>query len=243
MYRLFDAFAHRYDLHTPPHHYQHDHELVLELAREHGPRCRILDVGCGTGVLVEKALRAGFDTRGFDASARMIEVARRRTPADAVQVRRMQDLDEVGTCDLLVSLSWCVHYCSGPEELRKTIHQMRRSLRSGGRLLLQLAHGPNLNPSPWEDRESGPDGAPDDISLGVQFSFEPSRNCVNATYWFSMASTGESLEETHALHVADATEVAALARAEGFIGTVLWDSFRRDAFERSGSPFLYGIVP
>ena len=32
MHRLFDDFAHRYDLHTPPGHYQHDHAFVLEQA-------------------------------------------------------------------------------------------------------------------------------------------------------------------------------------------------------------------
>ena len=72
MYLLFDALAHRYDLHTPPDHYRHDHAFVLEQAATLGSPCRLLDVGCGTGVLVEKARRAGVLAMGIDASPGMI---------------------------------------------------------------------------------------------------------------------------------------------------------------------------
>ncbi len=45
MPNLFDTFAHRYDLHTPPWHYQHDHQLVLDLAAEQGGNCELTEPG------------------------------------------------------------------------------------------------------------------------------------------------------------------------------------------------------
>jgi predicted TPR repeat methyltransferase len=110
MYRLFGDLAHRYDLHTPPNHYQHDHAFVLQQAAALGKPCRLLDVGCGTGVLVEKALRAGMLARGIDASAAMIRVAEGRVGKGAAAVGRMQEIDEVGAYDLVVSLSWTLNY-------------------------------------------------------------------------------------------------------------------------------------
>src|SRR5438128_1754439 len=143
MYHLFDTFAHRYDLHTPPDHSQHDHPLVLDLAREHGPDCRILDVGCGTCVLPQKCLAARFRAEGIDASERMIAVARMCIPSELARVQRMQDLDEEARFDLIVSLSWSIHYCAGEEELTDMLRRLRRALVPGGRLLLQVAHASN----------------------------------------------------------------------------------------------------
>src|SRR5438105_2064283 len=88
-YVLFGQAADHYDWHTPPHHYQHDHAFVL--SRLPAPPCRVLDVGCGTGVFLEKALAANFDAVGLDASPEMVSVASRRVGQGPVRVERMQE--------------------------------------------------------------------------------------------------------------------------------------------------------
>jgi SAM-dependent methyltransferase len=239
MHKLFETFAHRYDLHTPPDHYQHDHQLVLDLAREHGPACRILDIGCGTGVLVAKALEAGFDAYGVDASESMIAAASRRVPSDRLRVQRMQGLDDIARYDFIVSTSWSIHYCSGERELLDILMRARCALASVGRLLLQVAHGPNLREEWCEDREPGPEGVPDDISLRYRFSRDeafPGR--LNAEYVYRCKSTGEAMEESHVLEAADAMIVARTARSAGFDDVQTWNSWRRDALSSSGSVWV-----
>lgn len=242
MHNLFDVFAHRYDLHTPPGHYQHDHQLVLELAAEQNGDCRILDVGCGTGVLIEKARLAGFDASGLDASARMISVARTRVPSDVVRVQRMQDIDQIERYDLIASMSWSIHYCAGEQELIDVIRRFQRALAPRGRVLLQVAHAPNLRGDWMEDSEAGPDGDPQDVSLRFRFRRdEVVAGRLFADYEFTCKSRQERLEESHVLEGADALLIARLFREGGFRDTVIWNSWRRDATLTSGSVFVTAV--
>jgi len=54
---------------------------------------RVLDVGCGTGALLEAAVAAGTDAVGVDISPSMIEAAARRVPGASVVVADAQTTD------------------------------------------------------------------------------------------------------------------------------------------------------
>lgn len=242
MHKLFESFARWYDLHTPPGHYFRDHELVLSLAAQFGQGARILDVGCGTGVLLEKARAAGFDATGFDVSAPMIRQAKKRLETSSVWVQRMQDLATRDSHDIVVSLSWCVHYCDHLEDLRVAISNMKNSLVAGGRLLLQVAHGPNLHSDWCEDRETGPTGIVDDVKL--RFRFQPDATRIDtllAEYEFVCASTGDSFHETHKLNGTNANLVAEVVRGVGLGDVEIWNSWRGDLFTDGGNVFVTGV--
>ena len=54
----------------------------LELLSGFGEPGALLDVGCAAGFFVDEALRHGWDARGIDVSAAMVDWARRHTAAD-----------------------------------------------------------------------------------------------------------------------------------------------------------------
>jgi ubiquinone/menaquinone biosynthesis C-methylase UbiE len=54
-------------------------------AAELTPGARVLDVGCGTGSLVEELDRRGLRAAGVDQSAEMLQVARRKNPRAVVK--------------------------------------------------------------------------------------------------------------------------------------------------------------
>ena len=149
-YALFERLADRFDWHTPPHHYQHDHAFVLERL---GQSRRVLDVGCGTGVFLARAVMAGFDAIGIDAAPEMVAIAAGRVGAERVHVERMQEIDEASAYDGVVSLSWSFNYVRSLAEARDVLERLFRALRSKGHLILQIAHAPNAVGGAW--RRSG----------------------------------------------------------------------------------------
>ncbi|PYS89093.1 MAG: class I SAM-dependent methyltransferase [Acidobacteria bacterium] len=241
-YALFGSAANRYDWHTPPHHYQHDHAFVI--ARLPAAPGRVLDVGCGTGVFLEKAIAAGFDATGLDASPEMVSLAARRVGKDRVRLGRMQELAETASYDGIVSLSWSFNYMSSFREARNVLSRFFEALKPGGRLILQLAHAANATGALNEDREPGPEGQPDDVLFLYRFSQVLGQHCeLRAQYVYGCKSQQELVAEEHRLSAADAYEVAAEASAVGFKNVELLNSWRGEPLDQSVSAFLLAARP
>jgi ubiquinone/menaquinone biosynthesis C-methylase UbiE len=241
-YALFSRVANRYDWHTPPLHYQHDHTFVL--SRLPSPPCRVLDVGCGTGVFLEKALAAGFEVTGIDASAEMVSIASGRLGADRVRIARMEELAESANYDAIVSLSWSFNYVRSLADGKKTLDRFFQALRPNGRLILQIVHAPNATGVLNEDREPGPEGQPDDVLFLYRFEQVPGRsNELRAQYVYGCRSSNELVFEEHLLGAADARQVAAEAATVGFEDIEVLDSWRGELLCRSISAFLLAKRP
>ena len=237
---LFGSAAERYDWHTPPYHYQHDHTFVL--SRLPKPPSRVLDVGCGTGVFLEKAIAAGFDAAGLDVSAEMVSIASSRVGSDRVLRARMQDLAEIEAYDSIVSLCWSFNYVSSFLEAEDVLIRFFNALKPEGRLILQIAHAPNANGVLNEDREPGPEGEPDDVLFLYRFhqAKDDSAELI-AQYVYGCKSRAELLFEEHRLAAANAQEVAVRASAVGFERVELLDSWRGEPLEHSVSAFLVAV--
>ena len=241
-YRLFGEAADRYDWHTPPHHYQHDHAFVLS----HLPRLpgKVLDVGCGTGVFLEKAGAADFDAVGIDASPQMVSIASNRVGKKRVRLQRMQDLSEDATYNAIVSLSWTFNYVRSFREAKQVLQRFFIGLRPGGRLILQIAHAANASGLLFEDREPGQQGQVDDILFLYRFRQAPNNpGELWAQYVYGCKSRNELVSEEHVLHAADANRVAEKAAAIGYRDVTLFDSWRGDPFRGSIMPFLVADRP
>ena len=98
---------------------------------------RILDVGCGDGVLATRLAQDGARVTGIDASADMLAAAHRRARAAGVDVDLVEgDAGNLpfpkGQFDCVVSVATLCFV----EDARPTIREMVRVLKPGGRLIL-----------------------------------------------------------------------------------------------------------
>jgi SAM-dependent methyltransferase len=218
MYRLYHEFAHRYDVHTPPGHYKHDHAFVIEQALRVMPAgCRLLDVGCGTGVFLEAAIAAGLDGHGIDSAPEMIDVASQRVGGERVRVQRMQEISDVRAYHVVCALSWTIHYCETVAELDDVIRRCRDALLPGGLLILQVANDEVMTGAVNVDREPSPSGAPDDTFFIHRFRpLRDAEHRVLADYIYANRTNRELLSEQHDLRFANPTVITNAALRMGF---------------------------
>ncbi len=240
-YELFGRFADRYDWHTPPHHYKNDHSFVLGRLRGFH---RILDIGCGTGVFLKKAIELGFDAYGIDASNEMVNIAKERVGNHRVRTLWMQNLGNAETFDGIVSLCWSFNYARSFMEAHKILENCFNSLNPGGRLILQVAHAPNATGKLNEDREKGPMGDESDIVFLYRFSqIKGQPNSMSAQYVYGCKSRKELIFEEHILPVANVENIALLTTKVGFKDIELLDSCFEEQFSKSFNVYLIARRP
>lgn len=136
----YDAFAEVYAAENENNlvnaHYERP--AMLALAGEVSGR-RILDAGCGSGLLTAALRDRGAVVTGLDASAGMLALARRRLGDDvALHVADLRDrlpFDDGAFDDVVASL--VLHYL---EDWGPTLAELRRVLRPGGPLLASVDH-------------------------------------------------------------------------------------------------------
>lgn len=133
----FDAIAAEYDDSLPHHVMDHYLDKRVEFVQRYVPSgSKILDVGCGTGVLAKRLAAEGYDVTGMDPFDGMLTYLRQRAPEiTAVQGRGEDQPFDDNTFDL----TYCVavmHHVADPEDVHNTLKEMVRVTKPGGHILV-----------------------------------------------------------------------------------------------------------
>jgi len=109
------------------------------------PGMKILDIGCGTGILLEDAARAGAEAIGIDISAGMLKVAQKRIEKSELQNKisiynagavEIDTLFSENSFDLVVStLVFSELY---QEERALALYQIKKLLKVNGKLVIAV---------------------------------------------------------------------------------------------------------
>jgi len=106
---------------------------VASLTELNGGPGRLLDVGAGTGLFIEAALRKGWQATGVETSTAAARIARKITRADIIE-GRIEDLTFEGVFDA-VTLWDVLEHLADP---RASLVRIRQLLKVGGVVAISL---------------------------------------------------------------------------------------------------------
>lgn len=118
-----------------------DREYVLAWAQRVDGR--IVDVGCGPGQWTNYLHENGLEVVGVDPVPAFIDHARQRYPGATYRVEDAGQLD-ADDASLGGVLAWYSLIHTAPDDLDSILHELARSLRSGGSLMIGFFGGPEL---------------------------------------------------------------------------------------------------
>src|SRR5579863_5588604 len=132
----FDSIAALYDQ-----HWGHEFAALAtraidtHLAHKLRVRSRVLDLCCGTGLVLAHLHQLGFDTSGVDESANMLTVARRNAPSATLLHGDMADFSCHVRFDAAVSFYNSLNHARSLDHLQATVANLARHLTHGGLFL------------------------------------------------------------------------------------------------------------
>lgn len=101
----------------------------------------VLDVGCGTGTLLEALAARGGMVQGLEPDSELLALAQARLGQDRVRMGTMQELTRLypqGTFNLVTCLGNTLAHLSSHEELANVCTQVRHLLAPRGSFLFQI---------------------------------------------------------------------------------------------------------
>jgi 2-polyprenyl-3-methyl-5-hydroxy-6-metoxy-1,4-benzoquinol methylase len=133
--RVYDAGWSDFSLQYAP--------VVTDLLETRGIRhARVLDLGCGTGLLALALARAGHTVRGVDASLPMLRLARRAArgvPGVSFVRGDLLDPQPGGPYDVVVCAYDALNYLRRLADVKKLFRQVAAVLKPGGLFLFDSA--------------------------------------------------------------------------------------------------------
>ena len=112
----------------------------------------VLDLCCGTGLILNHLTSLGYPAYGVDESAEMLAVARRNAPHASLQQADMAEFHWDIRFDAVVSFYNSLNHARSLDHLRATLMNAGGHLHAGGYLLFDYAL-PEAFETAWEWRE------------------------------------------------------------------------------------------
>lgn len=118
----YSAYVEWVHCHAPVHHFPH-----------------VLDIGCGTGVLAQLFVEAGYQVSGLDLSEDMLAIASARLGQDVpLYCMSMHELDGFHALDVVTIAIDSLNYVIEEVQVVETLKRVYDALRDGGQLFFDV---------------------------------------------------------------------------------------------------------
>lgn len=103
---------------------------------------RLVDIGCGTGVLSIPFAKAGYDVLGVDLSESMLTIAQNRSMESSLPIsficQSMAEMDGIANMDVAVIAIDSLNYLETLEKVKQTFQYIFDALVDGGQLFFDV---------------------------------------------------------------------------------------------------------
>lgn len=140
LWSVYDEMGERFERHASDSAYNaHYDRPAVRAALGEVRGARVLDAGCGPGLLMQQLISDGAACSGFDASPAMLGLARRRLGegADLREALLGQPLPYPDESFDAAVCALAIHYLPDP---RAGLVELRRVVRPGGRVVVSTQH-------------------------------------------------------------------------------------------------------
>lgn len=200
------------------------------------PGGRVLDMCCGVGRhSIELACR-GYQVTGVDRTARYLEQAEKKATADGLLVEFVRE-DMRRFCrpdqfDAAISMFTSFGYFDDPGEERRVVENIYRSLKTGGRLLIDLI-GKEFIAAKFQAR--------DWVEHNGAFMLEERTPVDSWTYlknrWI-LVREGQTQEFGFMLRLYSGRELQDLLQGVGFNEVILYGDLHGDLYDQSAKRLI-----
>jgi ubiquinone/menaquinone biosynthesis C-methylase UbiE len=208
-----------------PYSYWVDYVERLWFRFETKPR-RVLDLACGTGNVLLELLERGFEVEGADASAAMLDIARRKVPAEVpLWCQDARALDIPGEpFEACVCLFDSLNYLLTLPDLHRAFQSIHRHLAPGSTLVFDMNAIRALETGMFDQKGTG-----NDPSLDYEWhsAWERTSRLCTIRMEFRVHDRGGTrvLHETHVQRGYTIEEIRGGLRDSGFEVLGFYDAF------------------
>ena len=184
---------------------------ILRILRKAGVRRgRIVEVGCGSGLLADGLCAAGYEVDGFDISRAMVTLARRRVPRARFRVGDLRRL-RIPACAAVICVGEVVSYVpGGMAALGSFFRRVYAALPPHGLFLFDFLHSARRRTYPARTI------AGEGWNMTVQATYKPRRRMLTRRIVI-VRKVGQRVRRSREVHTVRvyprAIMVAALKRA------------------------------
>lgn len=188
----------------------------------------VMEICCGTGLMLEQLVRLGHRVTGLDRSAAMLEQARKRlgdqVPLVHAELPRIPVPDRF---DAVVCAAGALNYTPDAQTLTQTFRAVAERLRTGGSFVFDLLSRHKLETGfgrSWA-------GELDDLAFIWKFEHHAGGGHSDLMYTQFLREEGgdgctyRATRELHRLYVLDRDMVHEAARAAGFGDVTVFDNY------------------
>jgi len=194
---------------------------ILALLQQHGiAGGRIIELGCGSGILARVLADAGYEMCGVDASAAMLEIASRAVPEAVLRRASLHDT-ELSRARAVLSLGECIGYLPGPDDsvdLLRLFARVAGALEEGGLFVFDVVGTTGSEAMRYRDWRSGQDWC---VLIDVDEDLRAKRLRRGIIAFRKASDVWRRSEETHWLQLFTRDEVLSALRSAGFEATEL----------------------